>query len=243
MRFMVMHKVDAKMEAGGPPDPRIIRDMGALVQESLKNGVFITGAGLHPSKKRVRIKSAAGECQVSPGPYAGENELLASYAMIKVSSFADAVSHAQRYALARGECEVEVGPVVEPWDLGIMAKPPGEIPLQALLLTKGDAAFERGVPAPARQAQAQSALIESLGDRGALLVSGTLTPSSKGARSVPGAVKRSWVDGPFAESKELIAGFSILELPSLQAAIAWADRYATILTDAEVDVRELSATG
>jgi len=48
MRFMVMHKVDAKMEAGGPPDPQIIQSMGALVQESLKNGVFITGAGNGP---------------------------------------------------------------------------------------------------------------------------------------------------------------------------------------------------
>jgi hypothetical protein len=240
MRFMVMHKVDAKMEAGGPPDPQIIRDMGALVQESLKNGVFITGAGLHPSAKRVRIKSAAGKCQVSPGPYAGENELLASYAMIKVKSLAEAVTHAQRYALAKGEAEVEVGPVVEPWDLGIMPKPAGDIPLQVLLLTKADAAFERGAPGSAQHEQVMRTLTESLSDGGALLVSGTLTPSSEGARSKPGAAKRTWVDGPFTESKELIAGFSILEQPTLQAAIAWADRYATILTDAEVDVRPLT---
>jgi hypothetical protein len=84
---------------------------------------------------------------------------------------------------------------------------------------------------------------ESLGDRGALLVSGTLTPSSKSVRAMPGSAKRTFIDGPFAESKELIAGFSILELPTLQAAIAWADRYAAILTDAEVDVRELSGGG
>jgi len=237
MRFMVMHKVDAKMEAGGPPDARIIQNMGALVQESLKNGVFITGAGLHPSKKRVRVKSANGACQVSAGPYAGDNELLASYAMIKVPSFADALGHAERYALAAGECEVEVGPVVEAWDLGVMPKPPGEIPAQVLLLTKADAAFEQG--APAKSPQALGALVESMGARGALLVSGTLTPSSQGVRAKPGSGKRTWVDGPFAESKELIAGFSILELPNLQDAIAWADRYATILTEAEVDVRVL----
>ena len=240
MRFMVMHKVDAKMEAGGPPDAQIIQSMGALVQESLKNGVFITGAGLHPSAKRVRVKSAGGKCQVSPGPYAGDNELLSSYAMIKVESLADAVTHAERYALADGECEVEVGPVVEPWDLGIMPKPAGEIPQQVLLLTKADAAFERGTPAKARHAEALRTLAESLSDRGALLVSGTLAPSSKGARAKPGSAKRTWVDGPFTESKELIAGFSILELPTLRDAIAWADRYAAILSDAEVDVRELS---
>jgi hypothetical protein len=240
MRFMVMHKVDAKMEAGGPPQPKIIQNMGALVQESLKNGVFITGAGLHPSARRVRVTSAAGKCQVSPGPYAGENELLASYAMLKVKSLDDALTHAQRYALAEGECEVEVGPVVEAWDLGIMPKPPGDIPLQVLLLTKADAAFERGTRAKAQHTAALRALGESLSDRGALLTHGTLTPSSKGVRAKPSAQKRTWVDGPFAESKELIAGFSILELPTLADAIAWADRYATILTDAEVDVRELS---
>jgi hypothetical protein len=240
MRFMVMHKVDAKMEAGGPPDPQIIQSMGSLVQESLKNGVFITGAGLHRSAKRVRVKSAAGECQVSHGPYSGENELLASYAMIKVKSLADAVAHAQRYALAEGESEVEVGPVVEPWDLGIVTKPAGDIPAQVLLLTKADAAFERGTPPTQQHAAALRTLTASLGDNGALLAAGTLTPSSQGVRSKPGATKRTWVDGPFAESKELIAGFSILEVASLRDAIAWADRYATILTDSEVDVRALS---
>jgi len=242
MHFMVMHKVDAKMEAGGPPDAKIIQNMGALVQESLKSGVFITGAGLHPSAKRVRIKSAAGKCQVSTGPYAGENELLASYAMVKVGSLSEAVSHAQRYALAEGECEVEVGPVVEPWDLGIVPKPAGDIPVQALLLTKADAAFERGTAGKPQHAQALRTLAASLGERGAVLATGTLAPSSKGARAQPGSAKRTWVDGPFTESKELIAGFSILELPTLADAIAWADRYATILSDAEVDVRELVET-
>jgi len=242
MRFMVMHKVDAKMEAGAPPDARIIEHMGALVQESLRSGVFITGAGLHRSEKRVRVKGAAGKCQVSSGPYAGENELLASYAMIKVKSFGDAVTHAERYALAQGdgEVEVEVGPVVEPWDLGIMPKPAGDIPTQVLLLTKADAAFERGTRSDEQQAGALRALSDSLGDNGALLTTGTLAPSSKGVRSKTVDGKRRWVDGPFAESKELIAGFSILEVPSLPDAIAWAERYATILIDCEVDVRELS---
>jgi hypothetical protein len=240
MRFMVMHKVDAKMEAGARPDPQIIQDMGALVQESLKNGVFITGAGLHRSERRVRVESKGGKCRVSPGPYAGENELLASYAMIKVPSIEQAVAHAQRYALAEGDCEIEVGPVVEAWDLGIVTKPAGDIPLQVLLLTKADAAFESGTRPKEQHAAALRTLGESLGDNGAVLAAGTLAPSSKGVRAQPGSGKRRWTDGPFTESKELIAGFSILDVPSLRDAIAWADRYAAILSDAEVDVRQLS---
>jgi hypothetical protein len=150
------------------------------------------------------------------------------------------VTHAQAYALADGDREIEVGPVVEPWDLGMMPKPAGDIPLQVLLLTKADAAFERGTRPKGQHAGALRALTESLGDNGAVLTAGTLTPSSQGVRAKPSPSKRTWVDGPFAESKELIAGFSILEVPSLRDAIAWADRYATILTDAEVDIRQSS---
>jgi len=49
MRFMVLHKVDARMEAGGPPPPRIIQEMGQYVQGAIKAGVLENGAGLHPS--------------------------------------------------------------------------------------------------------------------------------------------------------------------------------------------------
>jgi len=63
-------------------------------------------------------------------------------------------------------------------------------------------------------------------------------PSAKGSRLPLGRPgKQTWVDGPFAESKELIAGFSILELPTKDDALEWAERYAAILGRNEVDVR------
>lgn len=239
---MVMHKVDASMEAGAPPNQQIVQNMGALVQESLRNGVFITGAGLHRSAKRARIRATAGKATVSTGPYAGDNELVAAYAMIKVKSMDDAVKHARHYAEALGDAEVEVGPVVEPWDIGVMPKPEGNLPLQALLLTKGDAAFEHGDAAvKAKRDAALGTLSQSLGNEGSLLLAGALAPSRNGTRLAPAASgKRAWVDGPFAESKELIAGFSILERPSLDEAKAWADRYAAVLGDNEVDIRLLA---
>lgn len=62
--------------------------------------------------------------------------------------------------------------------------------------------------------------------------------SSKGVQPAAGPKgKRSWTDGPFAESKEMIAGFSILTMRSREEAIAWANRYAEILDGNEVDVR------
>ena len=79
MRFIVMHKVDAKMEAGAKPSQQIISEMGALVQSSLKKGEFLNGAGLHGSAQRVRLRAKGGETTITEGPYAGENELIASF--------------------------------------------------------------------------------------------------------------------------------------------------------------------
>src|ERR1043166_6536935 len=72
VRFMVMHKVDANMEAGGTRSQEIIKGMGALVQESLRNGVFTTGAGLHRSARRARLGCKGGKCTEEKGPYQGK---------------------------------------------------------------------------------------------------------------------------------------------------------------------------
>ena len=240
MRFMVMHKVDANMEAGGPPSPHIIQSMGALVQESLKNGSFTTGAGLHRSARRARIEPEGGSVRVTRGPYTGKNELLSSFAMIRAGSLDEAIERARELSRVLGDAEIEVGPVVEPWDLGVMPKPEGVTHGRFLLLCKGDRGTESGLePSPERRA-ALERLLGALKQEGVLLLADRLAPSAGGARLTPGpAGKRTWVDGPFAESKELIAGFSILELPSRADAIAWAERYAAILTLNEIDVREL----
>jgi hypothetical protein len=240
MRFIVMHKVDANMEAGGPPSQDIISNMGALVQSSLKEGVFLNGAGLHRSLRRVRLACKQGHCAEQSGPYSGDNELVAAFTMISAKSLDDAVNHARTLASSLGDVQIEVGPVVEPWDLGIMPKPEGKRPERFLLLCKATPADEAGGTAP-QHAAAVKALAQSFNDNAAVLAAESLAPSGKGARlSASSGGKRAWVDGPFAESKELIAGFSLLSLPSKQEAIAWANRYAAILGDqCEVDVREV----
>ena len=239
MRFIVMHKVDANMEAGGPPSQEVIQNMGALVQGSLQEGVFLNGAGLHRSARRVRLKYDNGAEKLTQGPYAGSNELVASMTMISAKSLDAAVGHARVLSKALGDAEIEIGPVVEPWDLGMMPKPEGALPERFLLLAKATAADEAGGTA-AQHAAAVKALSASFQNDGSVLAAESLAPSSKGARATATKGKRTWVDGPFAESKELIAGFSLLSLPTKAAALAWADRYAAILVDCEVDVLEVN---
>jgi hypothetical protein len=237
MRFMVMHKVDAGMEAGAPPPARIVQEMGQFIQGAIRAGVFEDGAGLHPSARRVRLVFEAGKRTVTRGPYQGGNELLAGFAMVQAASVDHAIEIATRVAAAAGDTEIEIGPVVEPWDIGVMARPP-DPPQRFLLLRKADRAFEAGAAEPA----ALTRLLEQLGRDGVLQTAATLAPSATGARLRSAGGKPAWTDGPFTESKELVAGFSIIELPALQDAKSWAEDYAAILGDNEVDVRVVAGT-
>jgi hypothetical protein len=233
MRFMVMHKSDAKMESGAPPEERILREMGSLVQGALKSGVMLDGAGLHRSARRLRVTFAGGAKSIERGPLSGGNQLIAGATMITAKSEDDAVDQASKLAAAVGDCEIEIGPVVEPWDLGVMAKP-DNAPLRFLLLRKGDASTETGAPTPKLDAA-----VEQLRRDGTLVAALTLAPSAKGSRSRVVSGRRQWTDGPFSESKELIAGYCVLDLPSLAVVKPWAEQYGAILGDLEIDIREL----
>lgn len=235
MRFMVMHKTDATMEAGTLPDRAIVEGMGKLIGGSIKEGIFLDGAGLHRSALRVRLTFDGDRTTVERGPFTGRDELVASYAMVTARSDEHVVELATQLARAAGDREIEIGPVVEGWDL--TGKPrPADAPLRFLLLRKADAAFEAGAPQPAGVAR----VLDEWKRAGLLGSTGSLGPSSQGARTRVTGGTRSWKDGPFAESKELIAGFSIIEVPSLADAKAWAERYAAILGDNEVDVRTVA---
>ena len=52
--------------------------------------------------------------------------------------------------------------------------------------------------------------------------------------------KRTVIDGPFTEAKEVIAGFAILDVRSKEEAIEWSGRFAAIIGDVEVEVRQIA---
>jgi hypothetical protein len=238
MLFMVMHKTNDEMENGGKPDPAIITNMGRLIGETREKGMFHTGAGLKPSAERVRLTYSGGKRTQTRGPLEGSNELVAGFAMLKVRSMDEALDWAGRFAEVLGDVEVDVGPVVEPWDLGLLAKP-DNAPLRVLAMNKATASTEAGTPPSAEVIAKMDALIQSMKDADVFIQAEGLKPSSGGARLRAASGKHTWTDGPFAESKELISGFSIIRVASRQEAMDWTKRYADILGDIEVDVLEV----
>jgi hypothetical protein len=83
--------------------------------------------------------------------------------------------------------------------------------------------------------------LEELTKAGVLLACDGLQPSSKGARVKFSGKSLTVIDGPFTEAKELIAGFSILQVKSLEEAIEWAKRAPNCNpgVDSEVEIRQV----
>src|SRR5437763_16308176 len=79
---------------------------------------------------------------------------------------------------------------------------------------------------------------EELVKAGVLLAAEGLQPSSKGARVKFSGTKRTVVDGPFAETKELIAGFWMFQVRSKAEAIEWVKR-CPLSGDTEVEIRQV----
>jgi len=86
---------------------------------------------------------------------------------------------------------------------------------------------------------------EEMHKAGVLVASEGLNPAAPGARiATAGNGKRYVVDGPFAESKELVGGFYIIEVDSLDEAIGWALRAPSGMgTDDVLEVRQLTGAG
>ena len=82
---------------------------------------------------------------------------------------------------------------------------------------------------------------EELAKAGILLAAEGLAPTSKGARVKFSGDKRTVIDGPFTETKELVAGFTIIQVKSLEEAIEWVKRAPNVSPngEAEVEIRKL----
>ena len=109
---------------------------------------------------------------------------------------------------------------------------------------------EEGGPDDAKKGVGEALLIEymrfneEMHKAGVLVASEGLNPAAHGARIAVAKGKRYVVDGPFAESKELIGGFYIIEVGSLEEAISWALRAPSGFgKDDVLEVRQLTGAG
>jgi hypothetical protein len=114
--------------------------------------------------------------------------------------------------------------------------------MRFMIIGKATQESEAGAPPTAEAIGAMQQYNEELVKAGVLLAAEGLAPSSKGARVEFNGDQRTVIDGPFTESKELIAGFTIIQAKSLDEAIEWVKRAPNAFSldgKALVEIRKL----
>src|ERR1700693_3876103 len=116
--------------------------------------------------------------------------------------------------------------------------------MRFLILVKASKDSEAGVLPDEKLFTEMGQFNEQLVKAGVLLVAEGLQPSSKGARVKFSGAKRTVIDGPFDETKELIAGFWLWEAKSRGEAIEWAKRIPNPTgEDGVVEIRQVYEAG
>ena len=112
--------------------------------------------------------------------------------------------------------------------------------MRFMMIVKANRDSEAGVMPEEKLIAAMGKYNEELVNAGVLLAGEGLHPSSKGARVRFSGSNRTVVDGPFAESKELVAGFWIFQVKSLEEAIEWVKRSPNPLEgESEIEIRQI----
>ena len=120
--------------------------------------------------------------------------------------------------------------------------------MRFMMIVKGDANYEAGLPPSPELLAGMGKLTEEMARAGVVVEGVGLMPTSHGARIRLADGKRSVIDGPFAEAKEVIGGYAIIEARSRAEAIDLAHRLVDVHADAgirdfEMEIRPLYGPG
>jgi hypothetical protein len=241
---MVLVKASKDSEAGKMPSQQLLTEMGKFNEELVKAGALLAADGLQASSKGARVRYSKGKFKVIDGPFAETKELIAGFWLIQAKSREEAIEWAKRVPFQEGEVEVRplfelpdfpVDPAEKPdgWrekEEQFRAAPPARKPgtIRYMGILKADRDTEAGVLPDEKFLSAMGAFFEEGVKTGVILSGEGLQPSSEGARVRYSGSKRTVIDGPFAETKELIAGYAILQFTSKAEAIEWTKRFVRV---------------
>ena len=226
MQFMVIRKADEATEAGVPPSPQALDEMERFNGSLADEGKLGLALGLRPSRRAVRLTLWPGGESITDGPFAEAKELVAGFTIFEAASKEAALERLQHWprsdVQATGQAVLELRETGCPG--GCAQVPPardgGDQRYVILLRSSEDTERDR-IP-PQEMLDALNAFNAAQAAAGRLLAGDGLKSSARGARVRFSDGQASVIDGPFAEAKELIAGFWMIRASSMPDAIAWA---------------------
>ena len=111
--------------------------------------------------------------------------------------------------------------------------------MRILGLLKADKHSEAGAPPTKELIENMGTFIEEITKAGVLLATDGLQPSSKGARVKLSEGNVTVTDGPFIETKELVASYALFQVNSMAEAIEWTTRFLKVLGEGECELRPI----
>ena len=119
MRYLMMVLGNDDYQAGKPPSPQLMQEIGKLAAEAQQAGTMVMSEGLKPRATRIRL--VGGERQVTDGPFTETKELIGGFAVFELASDEEALAQAQRFVDAHVRCGVkdfamEIRPMYGPED-------------------------------------------------------------------------------------------------------------------------------
>ena len=110
--------------------------------------------------------------------------------------------------------------------------------MRVMVLMKATEDSEKGVLPPTEAFEAMDRITEELVKAGVMVAGAGLKPSAQAKRIAFDGPSCTVIDGPFAETRELVAGFSIWEVKDMDEAVAWAKRFHTAMSGpSEIEIR------
>lgn len=111
--------------------------------------------------------------------------------------------------------------------------------MRILGMLKADKESEAGAPPSRELMERMGTFIEEITKAGVMLATDGLQPSSKGKRVRLANGNITVIDGPFTESKELIASYALFEVKSMDEAVRWTTRFLEVLGKGECELRPI----
>jgi hypothetical protein len=276
MRFMLILKATQETEANVLPEERVLAALSKYSQGLTKSGVLLTAEGIQPSAKGTWVRYANGEYRAVDGPHPSPKDLAAGFWLLQAKSRDEALEWAKRCPLPNGELEVRQVFEVEDFPVDPAEQPGGRREQEVKFRDEAAAAQADAAATPAavsgtsprflsalkadkhteNERMPSEQLLTEMGRlmetavKADVMIAGEgLRPTKYGARVRFDGGKASVLDGPFTETKELIAGYSIIRARNKAEAAAWAQRCLDIhvrgtgIDYGAIEVRELYAPG
>ena len=242
MRFLIFRRADADTEQGAMPSDDLLHAMGAYNQRLVDAGVMRAGEGLRPTREAVRMKLSNGQATIIDGPFTETKELIAGLSVFEAASREEVVDWIKQWPQEDGDVTVEIREAGCPGgcaDVHPNAEANQDGKRFAVLL-RSSPALEAEDPVAQEKLDRLDAHNAQEAAKGVLLGADGLRSSARASRVKFSGGKATVLDGPFTEIKELIAGYWMIRVASMNEAIEWAKRnpYPTG-PDVEVEIRPM----